>query len=71
MGVRLLQGLSLLSTGLLAGAFAYGAANLVPTFNAVPVGLRLDFHIELMKVNGITVQGAMAVSTSAASPSPH
>jgi uncharacterized membrane protein len=63
MRVRLLQGLSLLSTGLLAGAFAYGAANLVPTFNAVPVGLRLDFHAELMKANGITVQGAMAVST--------
>ncbi|MET9817259.1 MULTISPECIES: DUF1772 domain-containing protein [unclassified Streptomyces] len=61
--VRLFQGLSLLSTGLLAGAFAYGAANLVPTFNAVPVGLRLDFHSELMKANGVTVQGTMAVST--------
>ena len=61
--VRLVQALSLLSTGLLAGAFGYGAANLVPTFNAVPIGLRLDFHAELMKVNGITVQGAMAVST--------
>lgn len=63
MRVRLLQGLSLLSTGLFAGAFAYGAANLVPTFNGVPIDLRLDFHTELMKMNGITVQGAMAVST--------
>ncbi|MEV4438789.1 DUF1772 domain-containing protein [Streptomyces sp. NPDC049577] len=62
MRIRLLQGLSLLSTGLLAGAFGYGAANLVPTFNAVPIEMRLDFHAELMKMNGITMQGAMAVS---------
>ncbi|MFH9968779.1 anthrone oxygenase family protein [Streptomyces mirabilis] len=62
MRTRLLQGLSLLSTGLLAGAFGYGAANLVPTFNAVPLDMRLHFHAELMKMNGITMQGAMAVS---------
>ncbi|WP_031013511.1 DUF1772 domain-containing protein [Streptomyces sp. NRRL F-5727] len=63
MRTRLLQGLSLLFTGLLAGAFSYGAANLVPTFNAVPLDMRLDFHAELMKMNGITVQGAMVIST--------
>ncbi|MCB5179568.1 DUF1772 domain-containing protein [Streptomyces antimicrobicus] len=62
MRTRLLLGLSLFSTGLLAGAFAYGAANLVPTFRSVPIDMRLDFHTELMKMNGITVQGAMAVS---------
>ncbi|MGW4897477.1 DUF1772 domain-containing protein [Kitasatospora sp. NPDC004240] len=62
MRTRLLHGLALLSTGLLAGSFGYGAANLVPTFNAVPLDMRLDFHAELMKMNGITVQGAMAVS---------
>ncbi|MEU3606418.1 DUF1772 domain-containing protein [Streptomyces sp. NPDC035033] len=62
MRTRFLQGLSLLSTGLLAGAFSYGAVNLVPTFNAVPLDMRLDFHAELMKMNGITVQGAMVVS---------
>lgn len=44
-------------------AFGYGAANLVPTFNAVPLDMRLDFHAELMKMNGITMQAAMAVST--------
>ncbi|MET9959886.1 DUF1772 domain-containing protein [Streptomyces sp. NPDC006326] len=60
--IRLLQGVSLLSTGLLAGAFGYGAANLVPTFNAVPIDMRLDFHSQLMHMNGITMQGAMAVS---------
>ncbi|GAU70576.1 hypothetical protein SSP35_20_00720 [Streptomyces sp. NBRC 110611] len=62
MRTRLLLGLSLLSTGLLAGAFGYGAANLVPTFNAVPIDMRLDFHTDLMKMNGITMQAAMAVS---------
>ncbi|MER7000508.1 DUF1772 domain-containing protein [Streptomyces sp. NPDC000410] len=63
MHVRIAHGLALVSTGLLAGAFGYGAANLVPTFNAVPIDMRLDFHTELMKINGITVQGAMVVST--------
>ncbi|MEV7439559.1 DUF1772 domain-containing protein [Streptomyces sp. NPDC091204] len=61
--VRVLQALALLATGLLAGAFGYGAANLVPTFNAVPLDMRLSFHAELMKMNGITMQAAMAVST--------
>ncbi|WP_327263574.1 DUF1772 domain-containing protein [Streptomyces sp. NBC_01232] len=63
MRIRLLQGIALLATGLLAGAFGYGAANLVPTFNAVPLDMRLSFHAELMKMNGITVQAAMGVST--------
>ncbi|MEU9158872.1 DUF1772 domain-containing protein [Streptomyces sp. NPDC048424] len=63
MRIRVLQALALLATGLLAGAFGYGAANLVPTFNAVPLDMRLSFHAELMKMNGITMQAAMAVST--------
>ncbi|MFG3227345.1 anthrone oxygenase family protein [Kitasatospora sp. NPDC048194] len=62
MRIRFLLGVALLSAGLLAGAFGYGAANLVPTFNAVPIDMRLHFHTELMKMNGITMQGAMAVS---------
>ncbi|MFG2295845.1 anthrone oxygenase family protein [Streptomyces sp. NPDC048603] len=61
--VQIVHGVALLATGLLAGAFGYGAANLVPTFDAVPQDVRFDFHAELMKVNGITVQGAMVVST--------
>ncbi|MEU9497819.1 DUF1772 domain-containing protein [Streptomyces sp. NPDC048196] len=52
----------MLCTGLLAGAFGYGAANLVPTFNAVPLEMRLSFHAELMKMNGITMQAAMGAS---------
>ncbi|MFK0259440.1 anthrone oxygenase family protein [Streptomyces sp. NPDC090445] len=62
MRIRLLLALSLFSTGLLAGAFGYGAANLVPTFNTVPIEMRLDFHTALMAMNGITMQGTMAVS---------
>ncbi|MGV9846555.1 anthrone oxygenase family protein [Streptomyces fungicidicus] len=63
--VRAVHGVALLATGLLAGAFGYGAANLVPTFEAVTPDMRFDFHAQLMKVNGITVQGAMIVSTLA------
>ncbi|MFF9787653.1 protein of unknown function (DUF1772) [Streptomyces sp. SceaMP-e96] len=62
MRIRIVHGLALLSTGLLAGAFGYGAANLVPTFNAVPLGMRLSFHAELMKMNGITMQAAMGTA---------
>lgn len=62
MRIRLVHGLALLSTGLLAGAFGYGAANLVPTFNAVPLDMRLSFHAELMKMNGITMQAAMGTA---------
>ncbi|MDV5143405.1 DUF1772 domain-containing protein [Streptomyces sp. SBC-4] len=64
--IRLVQGLALLSTGALAGAFGYGAANLVPTFNAVPLDMRLSFHAQLMQMNGITMQGAMGVSALSA-----
>ncbi|MFF0477623.1 anthrone oxygenase family protein [Streptomyces sp. NPDC004284] len=60
--VRLAEGAALLSTGLLAGAFGYGAVNLAPTFHAVPLDMRLSFHAELMKMNGITMQTTMAAS---------
>ncbi|MGW8886335.1 anthrone oxygenase family protein [Streptomyces sp. NPDC055749] len=64
--IRLVLGLALLSTGTLAGAFGYGAANLVPTFNAVPLDMRLSFHAQLMQMNGITMQGAMGLSALSA-----
>jgi uncharacterized membrane protein len=64
--IQLLHGLALLSTGVLAGAFGYGAANLVPTFNAVPLDVRLSFHTQLMRMNGITMQGAMGISALSA-----
>lgn len=64
--IRIVQGLALLSTGALAGSFGYGAANLVPTFNSVPLDMRLSFHAQLMQMNGITMQGAMATSALSA-----
>ncbi|MBA0053776.1 DUF1772 domain-containing protein [Streptomyces sp. AJS327] len=62
MRVRITQGIALLSTGALSGAFGYGAANLVPTFNVVPLDTRLYFHSELMRMNSITMQATMAMS---------
>ncbi|WP_329282696.1 DUF1772 domain-containing protein [Streptomyces sp. NBC_00691] len=62
MRVRTAQAVALLSTGLLTGAFGYGAANLVPAFRAVPLDMRLDFHTQLMTTNGITMQTAMALA---------
>ncbi|MFI9008677.1 anthrone oxygenase family protein [Actinosynnema sp. NPDC053489] len=55
---------ALLSTGLLAGTFGYGAVNLVTAFHAVPLDVRLTFHSALMRVNGPVVQPAMAVAAA-------
>jgi uncharacterized membrane protein len=54
--------LALLSSGLLAGAFAYGAVNVAPTFEAVPLDVRLTFHSALMRMNGPVMQSAMALA---------
>lgn len=58
----LVRSLALFTTGLLAGAFGYGAANLVPTFQRVPLQLRLEFHTELMRNNSISMQATMAAA---------
>lgn len=63
---RILRSFALLSTGLLAGALGYGAAALVPTFNAVPLDVRLTFHTALMRMNGPVVQAVMACAAGAA-----
>ncbi|MFI7638861.1 anthrone oxygenase family protein [Nonomuraea sp. NPDC049400] len=60
--VRYLHGGALLATGLLAGAFGYGAANVIPTFGAVPLEVRLTFHTTMMKVNEPVMQSAMALA---------
>lgn len=62
MLVRTVRSLALLATGLLAGAFGYGAANLVPTFDRVPLPMRLEFHTELMRNNSISMQATMAAA---------
>ncbi len=62
MPVRVVTGLALLSTGVLAGAFGYGAVNVQTTFNAVPLDVRLTFHTTLMRMNGPVMQTAMALA---------
>lgn len=62
MLIRSIRSLALLTTGLLAGAFGYGAANLVPTFHRVPLQMRLEFHTELMQNNSISMQATMAAA---------
>jgi uncharacterized membrane protein len=62
MRTRLVNGIALLSTGLLAGAFGYGAVNVVSAFNHVPVDVRLTFHAALMHMNGLVMQATMATA---------
>ncbi|MEV6279818.1 anthrone oxygenase family protein [Nocardia sp. NPDC051832] len=62
MRTRLIQAVAVLSTGLLAGAFGYGLANLAPTFHRVPLQMRLEFHTALMKANSISMQLTMAAA---------
>lgn len=62
MAIRLIKGLALLSTGLLAGAFGYGAVNIATTFRAVPLDVRLTFHAALMQMNGLVMQTTMAIA---------
>ncbi|MFI9817680.1 DUF1772 domain-containing protein [Saccharothrix variisporea] len=62
MLVRLVTGLALLSTGLLSGAFGYGAVNVATTFNVVPLDVRLTFHSALMRMNGPVMQTTMALA---------
>jgi Domain of unknown function (DUF1772) len=59
---RLAHAPALLSTGLLAGAFGYGAVNVATTFDAVPLDVRLTFHSTLMKMNGPVMQSLMAAA---------
>jgi uncharacterized membrane protein len=59
---KLANFLSLLSGGLLAGAFAYGFFAVVPTFYEVPLEVHLKYRDALMRHNGIYMQIAMAAS---------
>ncbi|MFD9432729.1 anthrone oxygenase family protein [Streptomyces sp. NPDC060002] len=64
------KGIAVTATGLLTGAFGYGAVNLAPTFWEVPMETRLSFHAELMKMNSpvmLTAMGAAAASSLALS----
>ena len=59
---RLASLLALLSSGLLAGAFAYDFFAVVPTFYEVPLEVHLAYRDALMRHNGIYMQIAMAGS---------
>jgi hypothetical protein len=60
MRARLAQGLALASTGLLAGAFAYVTAIIVPTFYAVPTNVHLAFRQAWLDSNFAVVPPVMA-----------
>ncbi|WP_331755687.1 DUF1772 domain-containing protein [Streptomyces sp. NBC_01643] len=64
MRIQLAKGIALLPTGLMSGAFGYGALNLAPTFRAVSLDMRISFHAELMKMNSTVMQSAMTVAAS-------
>jgi len=54
--------ISLLSSGLLAGAFFYAFINVVPTFKDVSQNVHLIFRTALMRHNGITMPVLMVLS---------
>ncbi|MGV9772828.1 anthrone oxygenase family protein [Streptosporangium sp. NPDC003464] len=62
MLVRPVKAFALLSTGLLSGAFGYGAVNVAYAFRIVPLDVRLTFHTALMQVNGVVMQTLMAMA---------
>ena len=65
MRQRVLLGLSLTATGLLAGMFTYGALNVAQAFKAVPLDVRFTYHVALMNINGWVMQTAMGLAVLA------
>lgn len=53
---------ALLFPGLLAGAFGYGAVNVLYAFREVPLDVRFTFHTALMRVNGPVMQALMGLA---------
>ncbi|WP_431969385.1 anthrone oxygenase family protein [Nocardia sp. bgisy134] len=53
---------ALLFPGLLAGAFGYGAVNVLYAFREVPLEVRFTFHTALMRVNGVVMQSLMGLA---------
>lgn len=56
------QFIALISAGLLAGAFMYGLVNIIPTFYEVPVSVHLQYRIQLIRHNTITMQTLIILS---------
>ncbi|MRH87986.1 DUF1772 domain-containing protein [Nocardia sp. SYP-A9097] len=59
---KFVRGAALLFPGLLAGAFGYGAVNVLYAFREVPLDVRFTFHIALMRVNGPVMQSLMGLA---------
>ncbi|MEV6069314.1 DUF1772 domain-containing protein [Nocardia sp. NPDC052001] len=59
---KLVRAAALLFPGLLAGAFGYGAVNVLYAFREVPLDVRFAFHTALMRVNGPVMQSLMALT---------
>ncbi|NKY25627.1 DUF1772 domain-containing protein [Nocardia gamkensis] len=53
---------ALIPAGLLAGAFGYGAINVLYAFRRVPLDVRFTFHTALMSVNGVVMQSLMGLT---------
>lgn len=62
MPSRIVRAAALLFPGLLAGAFGYGAVNVLYAFREVPLDVRFTFHTALMRVNGPVMQSLMALT---------
>ncbi|WP_312884530.1 DUF1772 domain-containing protein [Nocardia barduliensis] len=58
----LARAFALVSGGLLAGAFGYGAVNVLYAFREVPLDVRFTFHTALMSVNGLVMQSLMGLT---------
>ncbi len=54
--------LSLLSTGLLAGAFFYGTLNVIPALYDVPIDVHLKYRVPLMNHNAVYMQLLTAIA---------
>ncbi len=62
MATSVLRFLSILCSGLLAGAFLYAGLNVVATFYDVPVNVHLIFRVALMKHNSIVMPALTILS---------
>ena len=65
MHARIAGAVALLATGLLAGAFLYGRAIVVPTFASAPLEVHLAFRTELMRMNARVMQALMGSAVAA------
>jgi hypothetical protein len=58
---RMAKLLSLMSTGFLAGVFAYAFFAIIPAWNEVPREVHFTYRVALMRHNAIVMQSIMLV----------